>query len=339
MELTQKDLLYTNNLSNDTIKVKKQKEVIENKNIEILNNLDEKTEYKTGYREINLDSLGKLSAPSKLNYRNYQMDELIDLASLREDRQIEGLVNCLNNMCGSDFDNGDLHFNELIEIMIFLYSAWGREIKLSYFLVDENNNIIDDKEKYATINIKDIKTKPIKEEFKEPINIGDENIQVSFVLPRLNHIIKAKRFIREKYKSERRKFSDLEMVLEENSSIDDISKRKLIDPDLYEEYVSYREKANKDVYIITQIMLIKSINGKDLTDEERLTRYNEIPLDFWVKYNSIAEEYSDFGVISKIEVFNEFKQVKEIRRYQFRLNTLLPTLESKNNKRYNVSFG
>ena len=127
MELTQKDLLYTNNLSNDTIKVKKQKEVIENKNIEILNNLDEKTEYKTGYREINLDSLGKLSAPSKLNYRNYQMDELIDLASLREDRQIEGLVNCLNNMCESDFDNGDLHFNELIEIMIFLYSAWGRE--------------------------------------------------------------------------------------------------------------------------------------------------------------------------------------------------------------------
>jgi hypothetical protein len=338
MELTQKDLLFINDLS------KENKKIISNSlnenDLKVLKETNNEPSHKIGYREIFLDSVGVLSAPKKLSYRNYEMGELIDLASLRDDRQIEGLVACLNEMCGEkNFDNSNLHFNELIEIMLFLYSAWGKEIKLPYIIIDDNNKVVDNKEKYMSLKISEIKTNPIKDNFKEPINIQDDNIKVSFTLPRLSHIIKSKKFIKEKYKLERRKFSDLEMVMEENYNIDDINKRKKIDVDLYDEYIDYREKSNKDIYLITQIMLIHSINDAVLTEEEKVLRYKEVPLDFWTQYNEIATEYSDFGVVSKIDVFNEFKQIKEIRRLQFRLNSLLPTLESKNDKRYNVSFG
>lgn len=58
----------------------------------------------SNYIEIKLDSLGKLSAPTTLHFRNYNMHEVLKLTTSRDIDKYSNIVECLNEMCFEDFD-------------------------------------------------------------------------------------------------------------------------------------------------------------------------------------------------------------------------------------------
>ena len=174
-----------------------------------------------GYIPIKLNSLGKLTAPHTLHFRNYSIEEALSLATATDETFLKILIECLNDMCYEGFDCGFLNENELIEIMLTLFSSfWGKAIdNIAYHLdPDLKPPELNAKENigYGLIPIANIKTTPIPSEFKEPITITINDFKVKFILSRINFALNATKFVDKKFRDMDRKFSDVRATINKN---------------------------------------------------------------------------------------------------------------------------
>ena len=98
-----------------------------------------KGEIPYGYIEIEYDTLGKLGNPKSLHFRNYSMEEALEMATSNNEDLLFTIVKCLNNMVYEDFDCANFHEKELELTLLNLYfKFWGREIKSIPYKVDES---------------------------------------------------------------------------------------------------------------------------------------------------------------------------------------------------------
>lgn len=336
------------------VKTKRQSILIENDTDNVIinnNNNNNKQDSKTeiskvdeiniipvDYIPVKLDSLGKLDAPPILHFRNYLMEEAIELSSAPEEKFIDILISCLNRMVYEDFDCSNLHEKELEEILMTIYlNFWSKTLSGFQYYVDLNKKTeeeLNDKENIddAIIEIAKLKTIPINKDFKEPMKVTYNNSVVKFRLARIKDIIISRNYIEKKYYVEDRTLSDLTTkFLKDPASV------------TYDEKIQIEEFQNKkglDLIKTIQANLILEIDGEKFdTLEQKLENYNRVTINHWQEINNYIENKLNFGISSEVDFFS-MKLKKEItRRFRFRSMDFLPPVGIYTDTGANLSFG
>lgn len=305
----------------------------------------------SNYIKIKLSSCGKLSAPPILHFRNYTMSETIELASLDMDNYDRSMIAVLNSMVFEDFDCGNLHKAEVVEILLNIHAAfWGDVLenpRLRYY-VDES---LEDPEKnhksnisVATIPIKNIKTKEIMERFKEPFYLEspDKKIKVGFKFPRLKNSIIANRYIDTMFAAEEKKFGEIKYALEWNRK--NPERPRFVDWSQLKPFEEYRKKRAKHLLKVYQTQLVHSINGKvyDCTKAEDikllLDALNTIAAPIWENCTKKLKNELHFGVNPEVEFECSITHKKITRRFEFRELDFIPSVDEKRNEEYTLLF-
>jgi hypothetical protein len=187
--------------------------------------INERQQIPANYHPIKLDSLGLLSAPKVLHFRDYVMEDIIALATLLQKEPIdyiERLLAILTNMNYEKFDCMMLHDRELKQILLTLYFNWGKEkINRVAYRLDESQGFVAGNIGYYDIPRKSLETIPINTTFTEPINITypkTDGVSAGFRLRRVGDDVIVKRYIDEVFFNEDREFSDYEQQIKESTN-------------------------------------------------------------------------------------------------------------------------
>jgi hypothetical protein len=326
-------------MSNESIFVEDENELNQKvaKNLE--QDLSNKSQIPYGYLPVKLDSLGKLSAPKILHFRNYSMEEVLELSAIKEENYIEALIKCLNNMVyEKDFDCANLHEKELELVMMSIYNAfWSKQLQgHTYYLDDSIEDLeLKNNEKnvaIAVLDISNIQTNTILKEFKEPIKIEIDGKIVKFILPRIKDIILAKEFVHKKYFEIERELSDIKSKIEKKS-ID-------VSYDQNEKFEKMQTSKSLDFLKVFQSSIIHSVNDKVLLSiEDKIKEFPNIELGFWQEYQKVIDEKLNFGINPEVTFFSPELGKKITRRFSFQSMDFIPSLGISGNSRASISFG
>ncbi len=301
------------------------------------------------YIEIKLDSLGRLDAPPILHVRNYTMNDALELSLSSEENSLETTVKILKGMIKENFDPAFLNEEELKQILLTVYANyWSSEIKNYPYPLekDEYNKLpIDmnkkergeyisgDKVYEIVLPIKSIKTKPIINEFIEPIKIQHNDDYVLFRLSRLKDVIEAKEYVKYLFLEKERQFSDIK-DLAENNRLNEIDAKTIY------AYNDYYNRRRLTLLKTVQSQLLIGKNGVMFeTLEDKLNNYNKVDIKYWNKYNDTVKSYANFGIQDEVKVISPLTHKPIIRRFQFRYLDFLQTLDIQDNSEYVVKFG
>ena len=337
-------------------------EKVEETQIEIKEELKRKRSKKESpskeYIPIRLSSQGKLDAPDVVYVRNFTGEDALNLSLAGEEDSLECLIGCLNNMVYGGFDCYYFSENDVEEIMMNILGNFWTPMLSSYRYPYEENELdrIDDVRKKRILNgeevptidiiIKDLKTKVLPDNFKEPISITLFGSTVKFILPRIKHLMVAKEYVENKYGTQDNKFNYFEKDLDYNSKLDqDPNKSNLaprtIDSEMLKEYKLYQKNKLSDFLKVKQAQLIKQVDSKKFSDDisEQVKAYGDIGLHFWKAYKEIVDQKLEYGLVKDIEVVSPITGNKVIRRFQFRYVDFLSSLDSQGTTEYSYVFG
>jgi len=289
------------------------------------------------YLEVALSSLGKLGMPSIIHVRDYTGGDTFKLSLSSDEKLLETLVGVLDDMIFEDIDINTMHEEDIIEILMNVHiNFWSSTIAdYPYPITDEEWENLPEKKKDLMITNNDyfkvdldltnIKTEVIADEFQEPINITIKEETVGFTLPKIGYIFEAQDYVEKKYVKENQQFQGIKNKLEFNETQIEIDDRVEINEVELAEYKKFVNERLEDYVKINRSLSIVSINGKKLeTIEEKIEVYDKISGKFWGKLNKIKEKYSNFGVQSDIKMISPIDNKPVIRRCQFRLMELIP---------------
>jgi len=310
-------------------------------------NTKNKLKAPVGFYPIRLSTKGKLSVPEVLHFRNFNMNEIIDLSTVTdEEERMFILIKCMNNMVFEDIKCEDLHENELTEILMNIHFMFNSsEIGPYQYHIDntiEDQELLEKKENIGKVSFtnKDLNTISIQDNFKEPITIKGKNKSFKFRLPRINDTLKAREYVLEKYKAEKEQFLDIEWRLKHNEN-QSIEKQLPIPDDDLKEYKEYSSKKAKDFLRVFESCLIIGNDKKDFDLNESLEVFdnNEVDLQMWIAYNSTTKNIK-FGIDENV-IFKDPKDSSKslARRFLFQPFDFMPDMELQGNSEYTVSFG
>lgn len=299
-----------------------------------------------GYVPVMFSSGDKLG-PNVLHFRNYSMEELFELASVKQELQFKTLVyKALNNMVFEDFDCGKLHYENIKEIVFTIYkNFWGTVLyNRPYFIdlekTDKKNNVA-----YTDINLNFLKTIDINEKFKNKIALTDKisNKKIVFQLPKIEHMFLAEDAVKIKYSEKEKEFYDIKNLMDLKDKLllekeIEAAKSIEIDSSRKEDYDNLLKEKSKDYFKIIQAQLIYSVDGKVLEDiDEKLNAYkSDIDANAWIEYKDIVEKYGKFGINPDYEFILDGKKL--LRRFSFRPTIFIPSMDKKSDSRYNFQF-
>ncbi len=291
-----------------------------------------------GYIEVKLDSLGKLDAPSILHFRNYSMEEILELSPVigNENKYLECLVKCLNKMVYEKFDCSLLHVNEMEEVMMYIFSTfWSRELEGHPYYKDESlpEDKINKKENilFTNIIISELGTKTLPKDFKEPIKININDDIVKFKLPRIKDTLIAKEYVNRKYFDEERELSDIKSAIEKKEKVSYEDKEK---------YDILQENKGKDFLKVYSASYLYGRNKKIFKSiDEKIEEFPNIPFKYWQEYEKLVREKCIFGIEQDYKFFSTEMKQEVTRRFRFQSMDFIPTMESKNDSNVVISFG
>jgi len=319
----------------------------------------------SNYIKIHLESEGVFDAPKVLHFRDYTMEDALQLNTLDEEEQLEAIVRVLNNMVWEDIDCKNLHPKELAQIVYTLHAIFiNQKIEKEYYYDEDlpegsKEGQLDFKDNVGTIEIpvdkinthnihknKDGSTK--QEKFKEPFTIVDKTTKdaISIRLTRMYDLLFAKKYCDEKYAEDIKEFSPYKRKIMRLRAISNNEERnaeleKLIeeDYDSFKNYKDFLNEYNNEFAKVVQASVIVAINKKKCeTFEEKLKLYKEvISQTFWQTYNNIVAEY-DFGIDENVTFFSEKLQRNVTRRFLFQFPDFLPNYDKDYSRRYSVRF-
>lgn len=299
------------------------------------------------YIPIKFSSLGKLTIPAVLHIRDFNMEEALDLSLTDESNILETTMRVLNSMIYESVDPQYLHEEELKEIMFNIFANfWGNTLENYLYpykeeeLSDPNGNKVliekikkeEDFYPKVSIDVENVKTTTIQDNFKEPIIIKKDGQEVHFRLTRIKDIIEAKEYINKKYIKYDQEFSDVTNKLRKK-------KEHEISPERKEEYKKLQAKKMKDIAKVVEASTLLKFNSKTFQKlSEKITAIPKIPIGFWKKFSSITSNLK-FGLNEEVEVISPITGKKVTRRFQFRFMDFLESLELQDDSGYTVSFG
>lgn len=326
MEINQDDIFAKLEVSKNVEKAQKEKEI------------------PIGYIPVNFISGDKLG-PSILHFRNYSMNELLELSMSNDETLFRTLINkCLSNMNYEKFDCAKLHNENIIQIVMTIYlNFWGSKL---YRMTYET----DGEEKETDIDLTKLNSLSLNKKFKEPFSLINTitNQKVKFILPRIDTVFIAEDSVKTKYKEQLDTFLDLEEKIklvnqlrfssdEKHRAMADTIK---IDYAKKEEYDNIQNEKAKDYLRLIQAQLLYGVDDKVFkTVQEKLDYYNTNELDgtIWAEYQEKVKEYATFGIDPNYTFIDDAKN-KITRRFSFRYLDFIPTLDQTTNTGYTISF-
>lgn len=315
--------------------VESQKVVQANKNIPV------------GYVPVTLCSRDVLS-PSVLHFRNYSMDELLEIVSSPEELQFNAIVNkALNSMVLEDFDCSKLHIECIKQILMTLFlNFWGKSLPSRPYYVDVKGDHDDPKNiAYTDIDLTKVSIDFIDRQFSNPFIIEDIKTKqrIGFKLPTVEQTFLADEYVKKSFQEREAEYRDIKANLELQESL--ISSGNMeglksiqIDPERKKEYTHLQDEKSLVYLKVLQCQLIDSIDGQTLsTIEDQLDAYkNKVSANLWTEYKEIIKKYATFGVNNSYTFYVDGKPLT--RGFSFRLLEFLPSVEQSENSRYTVHF-
>lgn len=290
----------------------------------------------SGYIKVKLSSLGKLGLPEVVHVRDYRFEEALMLAEMTDDNYVEVLIQVMNSVIFEDIDIGKGHRQDLLEIMLSIYGTWYSPTLDSfryYVNTDLEGEELESQDNIsvATLYINSIKTDPIDSSVKLPIVISKKDIQVGFLLPRLENEVISARFVEEKYAQQDQQMAGLKKMIDQGGSY------TVEDFKAYHQFVSDK---GKDSLRVSQAQLLDSFNGKKLnTLAEKLEALDQIPLSVWRAYNSVVSKKMSFGVRPEVEFVCSINHTPITRSFQFREFLFVPAMDDDDDTGFDLSFG
>lgn len=321
--------------------------VVTKKEKQIIKEISESTSKTVpiGFIPVKFLSYDKMG-PAVLHFRNYSMGELLELSSTTSDNEFETLIyKVLNNICFEKYDCSKLHIENIKQIMLTIYlNFWGSSLIHQPYYIDLNGNLESEENVgYTDIDIRRVLLKEISPEFKNPFTIKDEMTKIKFILPTVEHVFFAEKYVKKFYDKEFEKFRKIKNKLE---IIDQLKAQGNLEAandveynqEEKEAYEAFEEEKAKLYLNVIQCQLIHSVNGKELTTiEEKLEAYRTtIDAVAWQRYKETIEKYADFGIDDNYTFKVDDKELT--RRFSFRAMDFLPSVDSKPNTNYTVSF-
>ena len=319
----------------------------------------------SNYIAIHLESNGLLDAPKVIYFRDYTMEDALELNTLDEEEQLEAIVRVLNNMVWGNFDCKNLHPKELAQIVYTIHGVFinSKIEKDYYYNLDlpegRKKGELDHKDNIGTVEIsinqiktkninKDINGSSIQEKFHEPFGIVDDitKNKIYFRLTRMYDLLFAKKYCDEKYIEELKTFAPYKRKLLRIRTIKDLEERnneldKLIDEDYdgYKNYQKFMDKYSKEYAKIVQSSVIIGVNDKKFSSiEEKIEAYKQlVSQTLWPFYNETIDTY-DFGILEDVTFFSDVLQKNVTRRFQFQFYDFLPDSKQNYSGRYHLQF-
>ena len=304
------------------------------------------------YIPVKLSTLGKLDAPAVLHVRDYTGQDILTLSMANESNVLRKLIDVLNDIVFEGFDCAYLHEQELEEIMLnVLANFWSPIIhdypfpytNEEYESIDEERKtrILKGLEKLTVdISVPNLKTNPIREDFREPIIIKSSNKTVYFSLPRIVHYFKAQEYIESKYEREYQEFHFIDKLSDINDEGQRQNELSKISRDILLKYKEFNDKRSKDYIIAKQAQLIQKIGSKTYESiEDKVKAYSLVTMQMWNKYNSVMDEFLNFGVDHNVEMVSPIDGKLTTRRCLFRPVDVIPSNDSSRSGEYTVLFG
>jgi hypothetical protein len=287
------------------------------------------------YVPVKLSSVGRLGMPPILHVRDYTFEEATMLGDLEEGNEIEILIQVLQSIIYEDIEVGDLHKQDLLEILMTVQGTWYTpKIDGLPYLLDEtlDKEIRYEKENIskATILFSDINTAPLNEDCSIPINLKRGDTQISLILPRIKNEFVAKKLVDQKYALEENKLSDIAKKVNKGTAT----------LEEQEAYTEFSKNKSKDFLRYLQAQLIYSFNGKVLeTMDEKLVAMKGISLSVWKIFNELIDKKFTFGINPEVTFECTVNHKPVTRRFNFRAVHFLSSLESQDDSGFDISYG
>lgn len=292
-----------------------------------------------GYAPVKLSTRGKLSSSMTLHFRDYTLEETSELSSIREENYLERLVTILNRMVHENFDCGQLHIEEMKEVLLTIHANfWSPVLRDMAYKIDPDGE--EKKENYARadVEIAKIQIDELPEEFKEPITIqSNSGMKMKFRLPRVSDVFVTNKYLDEKYGVQEQKFAKAKLFVEsQRGTTFDVE--KFSNPQMLLEYMDFLEKKNSEYNIVNRLLRLIEFDGQKLSSlDEKLSHRNDIDMTVWTDLNWVMEKYR-FGVNPEVK-FTDPNGNSIARRFQFRSLDFIPDMAVQTNSRNAISFG
>ena len=159
-----------------------------------------------GFIPVKLSSKDKLG-PAVLHFRNYSMNELLEITTTKDENQLSALIyKALNSMCYEKYDCAKLHLENIKEIMLTLHlNFWSNSLLHKPYYIDLEGDLQDEKNiAYTDIELSKLNIIDINDDFKNPFTIVDNvtGSKVKFILPTIEHVFIADKFMKEYFSAE-----------------------------------------------------------------------------------------------------------------------------------------
>ena len=299
------------------------------------------------YTEVKFHSLGKLTTPSVLHFRNFSANEAAKIALTKDEDEYEVFIECLNDMVWEGFDCSELHSQELLTILYTLHATYFSDKIEKKYYIDETREDLNNPENIDTaeINISDLNTTTLAKEFKEPFTItrNSDGFKAQFIFPRIGFMVKAKKYLEEKYAKDIMDLHDVKQMIE--SALSEKSEEKRIEKYYsipLEERLAYEKFQNKyyeEFTVLVSAFCIHKIGNKSPESiEERIEMSKQIDNTMLLKLNQVTENYH-FGIDPEVKYYSVKQKKKLTRRFDFRIQDFLSDREQlEGDSRFDVSF-
>lgn len=293
--------------------------------------------------EVRFCTSGRLSAPAILHFYDYNMVSAQLISELPSaDNHMPLMIKILNSMVVEDFDCGQLHVEEIKEVLLNVHAKWwGPTLQeFPYFINPdlEGDELLDDKKNigYAAIPIANLVIKPLPPEILEPINITHGGVTVKFVYPRAETSCVADGEMKKKFAEQEQRFFKTKQLVGAKKT-DEIP---LSEQEAYADYLAERAEWK---LLLMRAQYICAVNDEVLeTLESRMAALQNdkrIGMRHFELYNNFLETKGAFGLEDEVEFYSEVLGKKVKRPFRFRTYSFIPSLDAERNDENQISFG
>lgn len=284
---------------------------------------------------VKLSSIGKLGLPAVVHVRDYSFDDSLLFAKATQNNENSIILELLKSVVFEEIDLTKVTRQDALEILMAIqgtfYTSYidGKE----YFVDDSlEGEALTNKDNIstATININDIKTKPLNDKVSVPITIENSKFKVVFDYPRLIHDVKAREYIENKFAVKDNELSGIMQKKAHNEASNEEIKLLL----------DYNNEKTTEYMRVLTAQQILSLNGKEPKDiNEQLNMLHKMPMSVLSLLANILNINFNFGVQDEVTFTDNVTEKLITRRFNFRYSDFLSSVEQRNESNFNVTFG
>lgn len=320
-------------------------------------------EIPAGYIEINLSTKGKVGAPKSFHVRNFKVGEILTLSLSSDEELPRRLIDILNDAILEDIDVSQFHENEVIELMLYVYSSFYQRVieDIQFPLDDEdidhisstNEALLKDlaESKWiprTSIDINsDIDLYDIDEDaFNPNITIKDKQtgFYVTFGFIKYGDRLVVKKWLDDFYKEEESKFEKIKKQIQYNNNFARNPERQIkIDPDEEKAYNDYLTEKMQTLADVSRIISITDYNGMDVSNMSIGDKYKLMSSDARIDYGMISklikrQNKIPFGLKPIVRMKDPILNKPCERRFSFRIPLIIQAMQVSGYDRYDDGY-